>query len=451
MPKLEIDYSNTIIYKITCKDKTVKDIYVGHTTNFVQRKYTHKQSSKIGKGTSKLYEVIRAHGGWENWQMEVVTNLKCADQNEARTKEQEYFKQLNATITSVELTPPILFCNTCQLKCGTLLAFDKHNKSISHQNLYQAQLIKPVEDANLSRFICKTCNYNTSRYSQYMRHLVTIKHLGRTKSTNGNTFQQKGSTLFQCENCNKNYKDRTGLWKHKKKCLSSINHPDMDEKDDVVQLLIKENTDFKNIILDLVKNNGDLQKQMLDVCKSSGGGNSNVNNSYNNNNNKTFNIQLFLNEQCKDAMNIMDFVNSMTLELSDLEDVGEMGYVEGISKIIIRKLNELDVCKRPIHCSDFKRAIMYVKDMDIWAKENSTFDKIRKAIKYVTKKNGDLLIPWIQKYPTAMNIQHPHNDIYMRIMNQAMGGRESFVESENKIIKKISKAVQIDKKYNKCQ
>ena len=139
----------------------------------------------------------------------------------------------------------------------------------------------------------------------------------------------------------------------------------------------------------------------------------------------------------------------MTLELSDLEDVGEVGYVEGISKIIIRKLNELDVCKRPIHCSDFKREIMYVRDMDVWSKENSTFDKLRKAIKYVTKKNSDLLIPWIQKYPSGMNIEHPTNDIYMRLMNQAMGGRESFIESENKIIKKISKAVQIDKMY-KC-
>jgi hypothetical protein len=461
MPKIEIDYSNTIIYKITCKDKSIKDTYVGHTTNFVQRKHAHKQSSKTYKCSGKLYEVIRAYGGWENWQMETVITLNCADQYEARVKEQEFVVKLNANLNSVESMPEptkptekvikqSLFCNICQLTCSTLSAFDKHNKTVKHQNLYKSQLIQEQEASennNLAKFVCKTCNYHTSRHSQYTRHLGTIKHIDRTKSTNSHILGAKSSALFQCDNCDKNYKDRTGLWKHKKKC----NYTEPCEKDDVVQLLIKENTDFKNIILDLVKNNGDLQKQMLDVCKSTGSGGSNVNNSYNNNNNKTFNIQLFLNEQCKDAMNIMDFVNSMTLELSDLEDVGEMGYVEGISKIIIRKLNELDVCKRPIHCSDFKRAIMYVKDMDIWAKENSTFDKIRKAIKYVTKKNGDLLIPWIQKYPTAMNIQHPHNDIYMRIMNQAMGGRESFIESENKIIKKISKAVQIDKKYNKCQ
>jgi hypothetical protein len=249
---------------------------------------------------------------------------------------------------------------------------------------------------------------------------------------------------FVCQ-CGKDYNHRQGLYTHRKKCAwesaplaAEIENPtEMKFLTNLVLEVVKNNTE-------LIKQNQEFQKQMMEVCK-----NNTTTTITNNSHNKTFNMQVFLNEKCKDAMNIMDFVNSMTLELSDLEDVGEMGYVEGISKIIIRKLNELDVYKRPIHCSDFKREIMYVKDMDIWSKENSTFDKIRKAIKYVTKKNGDLLIPWIQKYPTAMNIQHPHNDIYMRIMNQAMGGRESFVESENKIIRKISKAVQIDKSY-KC-
>ena len=206
----------------------------------------------------------------------------------------------------------------------------------------------------------------------------------------------------------------------------------------MISVLIKENIDFKNIILDLVKNNGDLQKQMIDLCKHS-----NITNI--NTHNNTFNMQFFLNEKCKDAMNIMDFVNSMTLQLSDLEDVGNLGYVEGISRIIIKKLNEMDIYKRPIHCSDMKREVMYVKENDIWEKENSTYDKLRKAIKYITKKNGDLLIPWSEKHPLCMNIEHPQNEIYMLLMNQSMGGKEEFMCSENKIIKKISKAVIIDK------
>jgi hypothetical protein len=296
-------------------------------------------------------------------------------------------------------------------------------------------------------FGCDVCDYKCSRKNDLTKHFSSQKHLCNMSSNNCN--QKLAPADLHCILCHKKYKSRVGLWRHKKICdtpAAAIPETDQENTSDdkqLIHLLIKENTDFKNIIMDLVKNNGDLQKQMFDVCKTSGGGG--ATNSYNNN--KTFNMQVFLNEQCKDAMNIMDFVNSMTLELSDLEDVGEVGYVEGISKIIIRKLNELDVCKRPIHCSDFKREIMYVKDMDVWSKENNTFDKIRKAIKYVTKKNSDLLIPWIQKYPSGMNIEHPHNDIYMRLMNQAMGGRESFIESENKIIKKISKAVCIDKMH----
>ena len=466
MPKTEIDYSNTIIYKITCRDKAVTDVYVGHTTNFVQRKHAHKQNcmnSKTPNHNCKLYEVMRANGGWDNWSMEIINFFNCADHYAARKKEQEYFIALNATLNSIEPLPKPkenittniveivkekFFCNMCNIKCVSLYAFDIHNKTIKHKALLKSTQKKIVDEANeakYTKFNCKLCNYNTIRHSQYTRHLGTSKHLVRTNSTKINISELKSSELFQCDKCSKTYKDRTGLWKHKKKCVVSDETltEEPAEKEDIIHLLIKENTDFKNIILDLVKNNGDLQKQMMEVCK-----NTNSNNTINSHN-KTFNMQVFLNEKCKDAMNIMDFVNSMTLELSDLEDVGEVGYVEGISKIIIRKLNELDIYKRPIHCSDFKREIMYVKDMDVWSKENNTFDKIRKAIKYVTKKNSDLLIPWIQKYPSGMNIEHPQNDIYMRLMNQAMGGRESFLESENKIIKKISKAVQIDKMY-KC-
>jgi len=202
--------------------------------------------------------------------------------------------------------------------------------------------------------------------------------------------------------------------------------------------LVKNNSDFQKQTFDMQKQNQDLQKQMLDVCKTSG-----VNNSYNNN--KTFNMQVFLNEKCKDAMNLTDFVNSMTLDFSDLEELGELGYVEGISRQMIRKLSEMDVYKRPIHCSDLKRETMYVRDNDVWEKETELYANLRKAIKYITKKNGDLMIPWRNAHPQCMNLQHPLNDKYLGIMNQAMGGKGEFAESESKIIKKISKSVKIDK------
>jgi hypothetical protein len=203
------------------------------------------------------------------------------------------------------------------------------------------------------------------------------------------------------------------------------------------------NVEMKSIsmlVIELIKSNQDLQKQMMEVCKTS-----NNNTVITNNNNKTFNMQVFLNEKCKDAMNLVDFINSMTLELSDLEEVGKLGYVEGISNIIIRNLNALDIYKRPIHCSDGKREIMFVKDDNIWEKENSTYDKLRKAIKSVTYKNSALLVPWSEKYPNCLNNEHHLNDVYVQMLGQAMGGRESFLESENKIMKKIAKAVLIEK------
>jgi len=288
-------------------------------------------------------------------------------------------------------------------------------------------------------FTCKICDYTTSKKSSIDKHLLTSKHTNRTIL---NKIEHKKKTNdYSCKICKKIYKARNSLWYHEQKCIKLIEEDNqISNNKEMINLLIKENIDFKNIILDLVKNNGDLQKQMLDGYKS--GNTTNINN---NSHNKTFNLQVFLNEECKDAMNIMDFVNSMTLQLSDLEDVGNLGYVEGISKIIIQKLNEIDIYKRPIHCSDAKRDTVYVRDNDVWEKENITYDKLRKAIKYITKKNGELLVPWSEKHPSCMNIEHPQNDIYMRLMSQAMGGKEEFVCSENKIIKKISKAIIIDK------
>ena len=282
---------------------------------------------------------------------------------------------------------------------------------------------------NTLKFHCEKCAFKCSKKSYWERHIITAKHL---KLTSVNTILSTDMKTFMCAICDKVYKSRVGLWKHAKICK--------------IEETPTTETEYKmltSLMLEMVKSNTDLQKQMMEVCKINM---TTINNSHtNNSHNKTFNLQFFLNETCKDAMNIMDFVDSMTLEFSDLEEVGKLGYVEGISNIIIRKLNEMDVHKRPIHCSDAKREIMYVKDDNVWAKENSTNDRIRKAIKHITKKNGDMMIPWSQKHPSCMNIENRLNDVYVQIMSQCMGGKESFIESENKIMKKIAKAVLIEK------
>jgi hypothetical protein len=206
----------------------------------------------------------------------------------------------------------------------------------------------------------------------------------------------------------------------------------------------EELKNLSNLVIELVKSNTNLQQQMLEVCKSNAYHTTNINN-HSNSHNKTFNLQFFLNETCKDAMNIMDFVDSFTLQLSDLESVSQQGYVDGISTIIVKKLNEMDVHKRPIHCSDAKREIMYVKDQDKWAKEEPGYDKLRKAIKYISKKNSDLLGQWSEAHPASKNITTQTNTEYMQMILQAMGGRGEIGENENKIIKKIARTVLIEK------
>ena len=198
-----------------------------------------------------------------------------------------------------------------------------------------------------------------------------------------------------------------------------------------------------SLVLGLVKSNNDLQKQMIDVCSKIQPSTINNTNSHNNNNNKTFNLQFFLNEECKDAMNLNDFVESVQLQMADLEKIGELGYVEGVSKFIMGKLNETDVNKRPVHCSDAKRETLYVKDDNVWTKEGEENSKIRGAVKKIEKKNIKLLNVWKEAHAGCMDSESPYNDQYTHMIIGSLGGCEP--DNVNKVIKKIAKATIIDK------
>jgi hypothetical protein len=235
----------------------------------------------------------------------------------------------------------------------------------------------------------------------------------------------------QCEYCNKEYTSRNGLWKHKKNCNNlNINKSKNEEITDkeVIMMLIKENSDFKNMMMKVLEN---------------GTNNTNIINS----NNKTFNLQVFLNETCKYAMNISDFIESIKLQVSDLENVGKVGYIEGISNIIIKNLQALDVEKRPVHCTDQKREVMYVKDENIWEKEDETNKRLRKAIRTIAHKNICMLKAFREKYPDCEQYDSNKNSQYNKIVIEAMGGKgDDDFEKDSKIIKKIAKVVCIDKK-----
>jgi len=284
---------------------------------------------------------------------------------------------------------------------------------------------------------CEYCYFNTCKKTDYNRHLLTIKHTSNNLATASNNKNEK---KYICECCDKKFKDRSGLWRHKKKCFK---HQEIEESGSESE---SEEPSEKELIMLLIKQNTQLIEQNASLVKN-GINNTITTNSHNNTiNNKTFNLQFFLNETCKDAMNLTDFVNSIQLQLSDLEKMGEIGYVEGLSNIIIKNLKGLDVTQRPVHCADKKREVLYIKEEDKWEKENEEKEKIRKAIKRISNKNCDLIYKYKELHPDCMEYNSKYGDKFNKMMYEAMGGKgDDDSEKENKIIKQISKIVTIDK------
>lgn len=288
-------------------------------------------------------------------------------------------------------------------------------------------------------FFCDYCHYNTSKKCDYTKHLSTDKHKnnenGSKMVVNDSEKSQKVAN-YECE-CGKIYKYDSGYYRHKKKCLG-VSKPSSGDDEDPSD---------KELIMMLIKQNTQLIQQNAELVKNGTNNTTISNNSHNtNSHNKTFNLQFFLNETCKDAMNIMDFVDSIKLQLSDLENVGKLGFVDGISNIIVKSLNSLDETKRPVHCTDTKREVMYVKDEDKWEKENDNKPKIRKLIKHVTHKNTKLLKDFKAKYPGCEKSESKYSNSYDKLVVEAFGGKgDNDEEKENKIIKKISNVTTIDK------
>ena len=295
-----------------------------------------------------------------------------------------------------------------------------------------------------SSYSCEICQFITGNKKDYDRHVATPKHLERVKwYQNGNNFTHF-TPKHICE-CGKIYNYISGLSRHKKTCKNQCFYENVgvDKYDDIKTLT--------TLVLDVVKQNHDitnqnqeLQKQLLEICKI---GTTNITNNQINSNNKTFNLQIFLNEQCKDAMNIMDFVDSLKIQLTDLENVGKLGFVDGLSNIIVKNLQALDITKRPVHCSDSKREILYIKDENKWEKENEENKKLKKAIKQIADKNCKLIPEWKARNPDCIYSHSKKSDEYNKIIIESMGGGVDIDDKviENKIIKKIVKEVIIDK------
>jgi hypothetical protein len=291
-------------------------------------------------------------------------------------------------------------------------------------------------------FECKNCNYTTSRKYNLDLHCETIKHKNTCLATKSNEKLVKTSKIYECDNCDKQFNDRSGLWRHKKKCSELTNLKNElaneEKQQQLVKYLLKENSEFKHMMLEQ-------NKHMIELAKHSAG-HHNTNNSHNTTNN-SFNLQFYLNETCKDAMNIMDFVSQLQVGINDLEETGRLGFAQGISKIFINGLKQINVNDRPIHCSDLKRETLYIKSNNEWNKESEDKVILTNAIKHVAHKNMKQITEWTKDHPHYNDPNSKDNDTYLQIVSESMSGSsiEETNKNYNKIIKNIVKETIIDK------
>lgn len=335
--------------------------------------------------------------------------------------------------------PPKFECTYCDVICSKQVEWNRHISTTKHIN--RSQNIK-VEN---KRFECKKCNFICSKESDWLRHIKTRKHKTRIDS-NENALQKP--PLFVCDICNKEYKANSSLWYHKKSCFPKLDEPKLEN----TMLSINDNSlgdlNVKEIIIDLLKQNKDLQTQIIEISKESKvtniTNNNITNNSTNNTTNNTqFNLNMFLNETCKNALNIDDFMDSLQVTVEDLIQTGKLGFVQGMTRIFLKGLKDLDVTKRPFHCTDLKRETVYIKDQDTWEKETTEKKLMKQALNQVVRKNLKMLPVWQREHPDYLD----HQD-YISIAKNSLGSEYTDEQQrmDEKIIRNVLKEVMLDKK-----
>jgi hypothetical protein len=294
-------------------------------------------------------------------------------------------------------------------------------------------------------FYCEKCDFRCCKKYSWERHIETSKH---TQETNGIILEtQKGKKgqngTMCCEKCNKEFKTRSGLWKHSKTCKFQDK---TEEKENITSS--NEVHELKEIMKYLMKENSEMKNMMMDVIKTGTHNTNTITNT--NSHNKTFNLNFYLNETCKNALNISDFVSSIKVSLTDLENTGRQGYIEGISSIIVKHLNNLEQYQRPIHCSDYKREVIYIKDNDKWEKECDEKPKLTKAIKVIANENIKKIMEWRETNPDCTNSESKKNNLYLKIVSNSMNGidKEEGTKNITKIISNVAKETTIEKSYN---
>ncbi len=295
---------------------------------------------------------------------------------------------------------------------------------------------------NENGYNCSFCYFDTCKKTDYNRHLLTIKHKNNALLKTDN---EKNEKIYTCDKCQKVFNDRAGLWRHNKRCFENTNNEcennDNQKVDKLVNYLMRENAEFKQLIIDQNKQMLDQNKQIVELAKNTG------HNITNNTTNNSFNLTMYLNETCKDALNIMDFVNQLQVGIKDLEETGRLGFADGISQIFINGLKQIDINNRPVHCSDLKRETLYIKNNNEWNKEDGERKVLTTAIKHVVNKNIKQIPEWTKVHPDFNDSDSKQNDRYLQIVMESMSGssQEEATKNYNKIIKNIAKETVIEK------
>ena len=299
-----------------------------------------------------------------------------------------------------------------------------------------------------NKYNCEKCDFCTNKKTDYNRHTNSRKHLNNNIINIEN--DKRRHQTYDCECCNKTFMDRSGLWRHRKKC-SETTQPEPPTQGQLVDMsvvleLLKQNQEFKDLVIEQTKQLFSQQQMLLEAVKDGKLGNNNHNTNTNCNN--KFNLNVFLNETCKDAITFSDFINSIEVTTDEFIQTGNLGFVNGISKVMMERIKGMDLHTRPLHCTDLKRETVYIKNEEKWDKEDGDNSHLRKAVKCVAKKNYNQLHKWYDNSkPEVETIGTEQCEDYFKFYKSALGGydKEEDKKFEEKIIKNVLREVILDK------
>jgi anion-transporting ArsA/GET3 family ATPase len=366
-------------------------------------------------------------------------------------------------------------CNFCLYNTSRYQDYKRHITTLKHKNSEKKATLETLGNIkvaeNTYNFYCEKCNYYCNKKSSYTKHLTTDKHTNNMTRVNDTTVEDNETNLLNCDVCNKEFVNRSGLWKHRKKCLQEQQNickvidkkPEEENKVSItnnipmelILQVIKQSKEIQNVLIEqtkelqnkllekenqLLEQNAEHHKQLVELAKKPNMVNSNITNNQ-------FNLNFFLNETCKNAMNIQDFIQSIKLTTQDFETTGRLGFVDGISRIFINELKRLEVERRPLHCTDVKRETVYIKDNDTWEKENQEKKKLKWAINSIAQLNLNQVQHWQQEYPECAENNTVANTKFNQMAMIALGGfgDEEEAKFRDKIMKNVMKEIVLTK------